>query len=292
MSTINKNPDFRSSEHKSTTQFRIVPNQENLTDINRDLKFYPSETTQPQHLKLDQIDHFNQNGYIKDIRIFNDDEILVYRQYFDQLLENVISEGGNSYSISSAHLRYGQVYDLLCNPKIVGYVSDILGSNIIGWGSHFFCKLPQDNKIVAWHQDASYWPMTPSKTVTVWLAIDSADVENACMRFISGSHQFGHIGFRPSYSKENNVLNQTVDNANHYGKCIDIELEAGQISLHSDLLLHGSNANTSNRRRCGLTLRYCTPDVQAYMNWHQKGVLVSGVDTSGLWANQPRPTSN
>jgi len=60
------------------------------------------------------------------------------------------------------------MYDLLCHSTIVDYVRDILGGDVIGWGSHYFCKLPRDPKTVSWHQDASYWPMTSSKTVTVY----------------------------------------------------------------------------------------------------------------------------
>ena len=63
-------------------------------------------------------------------------------------------------------------------------------------------------------------------------------------------------------------------------------LRAGEISIHSDLLLHGSAANDSDRRRCGLTLRYCTADVRAGMDWNQKGVIVSGADPTGHWANR------
>ena len=85
------------------------------------------------------------------------------------------------------------MWDLLTNPSITDYVTDILGPNVIGWGSHFFCKLPRDRKIVSWHQDASYWPISPAKTVTVWLAIDVTDTENACMRFIPGTHLQGHL---------------------------------------------------------------------------------------------------
>jgi len=48
--------------------------------------------------------------------------------------------------------------------------------------------------------------------------------------------------------------------------------------MHSDLLLHGSEANESDRRRCGLTLRYCAAEVRAYLDWHVKGVVVSGED--------------
>lgn len=212
-----------------------------------------------------------------------------HRAYFDHLLEKTIAEGGNSYSLSSAHLKYAGAYDLLTHPNIVAYVTDILGPNVIGWGAHYFCKLPKDGKRVSWHQDASYWPMTPSKTVTVWLAIDDADVENACMRFIPKSHVYGHLTYRLSEHDEKNVLNQTVENAEDFGDPVDVELKAGEISMHSDLLLHGSEANESNRRRCGITLRYCTTDVRAYMGWKDKGVVVSGEDKEKFWTNPPRP---
>jgi hypothetical protein len=34
-------------------------------------------------------------------------------------------------------------------------VEDLIGRDIICWGTHFFCKLPRDPKKVPWHQDAS-----------------------------------------------------------------------------------------------------------------------------------------
>ena len=36
----------------------------------------------------------------------------------------------------------------------------------------------------------------------------------------------------------------------------DIELQAGQFSMHDVNLIHGSNANTSPRRRAGVAFRY------------------------------------
>ena len=200
-----------------------------------------------------------------------------------------MAEGGTSYSIGTAHLMYGKVYDLLTHPRVVAHVKDLLGENVVSWGSHYFCKLPHDGKRVSWHQDASYWPMTPSKTVTVWLAIDDADTENACMRFIPGSHWFGYLTYKLSEGDEHNVLNQTVESAEQFGEPVDVVLKAGEVSMHSDLLLHGSEANNSNRRRCGLTLRYCVADVRAYLDWNLKGVIVSGEDPTGHWANPLRP---
>ena len=277
---------------QETKTFQTVPNIQQVADVPRDLKFHPSTVAQPKMLTQEQIAAYNRDGYVKGLRVFSTAEITEQRRYFDDLLAKVIAKGGNSYSISTAHLSYGKVYDLLTHPRIVAYVKDILGDNVVGWGSHYFCKMPHDGKRVSWHQDASFWPMTPSKTVTVWLAIDDADVENACMRFVPGSHHYGHLTYHLSEETENNVLNQTVDNADQFGEPVDDVLQAGEISLHSDLLLHGSEANASDRRRCGLTLRYCATDVRAYMDWNAKGVIVSGRDPSGHWANPSRPLND
>jgi ectoine hydroxylase-related dioxygenase (phytanoyl-CoA dioxygenase family) len=272
--------------------FKTIPAHEDVTQLDRDLKFHPSTVQNPKILTPEQVETFNREGYLKGLRVFSPEEIADHRAYFDALLARVLAEGGNSYSISTAHLKYGRVYDLLTHPRIVAYVKDLLGENVVAWGSHFFCKMPHDGKIVHWHQDASYWPMSPSKTVTVWLAIDDADVENACMRFIPGSHHFGHLTYQMTEDSEDAVLNQKVENAEELGKPVDDELKAGEISMHSDLLLHGSQPNDSDRRRCGLTLRYCSADVRAGMDWNAKGIVVSGEDPSGHWANPPRPQTD
>ncbi len=269
--------------------FNAVPTSAELRQFERDLRFYPATTVHPMVLSNQQIQDFNRDGYLRGLRAFAASQVEAVRSYFDGLLARVLAEGGDSYSISTAHLKYGPVYDLLVHPKIVAVVRDLLGDDVIGWGSHFFCKLPRDGKQVAWHQDASYWPLTPSKTVTVWLAIDDADEENACMKFIAGSHHHGHLTYRESSEADHNVLNQSIENPEQYGTVVCDQLLAGEFSVHSDLLLHGSEANASDRRRCGLTLRYCTPDVRAGNNWHAKGVVVAGRDESGHWANPPRP---
>ena len=66
-------------------------------------------------------------------------------------------------------------------------------------------------------------------------------------------------------------------------------MKAGKVSLHSDLLVHGSLPNLSERRRCGLTLRYCPPDVHAFWDWNERAIIARGVDPTGHWANVPRP---
>jgi non-haem Fe2+, alpha-ketoglutarate-dependent halogenase len=270
------------------TSFQAIPGQDELHQVERDLTFHPSANTAPKVLSREQVERFNRDGYILPLRVFDASEIAVLRSYFDELLAKYTAEGKDSYSISSAHLRHGRVWDVLTSPRVVSIVSDLIGSSVVAWGSHFFCKMPRDGKSVSWHQDASYWPLTPSKAVTVWLAIDDADRGNACMKYIPGTHVLGHLTYKLSENDPSNVLNQTVPEVEKYGAPVYVELKAGEASLHSDLLLHGSDANTSDRRRCGLTLRYTTGDVKAYMGWADKGVVVAG-DPPPHWNNRPRP---
>jgi non-haem Fe2+, alpha-ketoglutarate-dependent halogenase len=270
----------------------FIPPTKTVEAMTRDLRFHPSTTVDPRRLSREQIEFFNREGYLAPIPLFGQEEIADIRSYFGDVLARTLAAGGSSYSIATAHLSHGRVYDLLTDARIVSYAKDLLGENVIGWGSHFFCKMPGDGKRVSWHQDASYWPLTPSKAVTVWLAIDDADVENACMRFIPGSHWFGHLTYTLREDDDANVLNQTVEGVEQLQAPVDDELKAGEISIHSDLLVHGSEANASRRRRCGLTLRYCPADVRAELGWNAKGVVVSGSDPSSHWANPPRPETD
>jgi hypothetical protein len=268
----------------------LVPDAGELADIERDLRFFPASELNPAHLTTEQVRFYNAEGYLGPLRALSTEDATNLRTFFDGVLAQTLADGGSSYSINGAHRRFAEVWDLMRAQAIVDAVEDILGPNVVAWGAHFFCKLPKDGKIVDWHQDAVYWPMTPSKTVTVWLAIDDTDAENACMRFVPRSHLHGTLMHTPSVAAEDNVLNLKVsDPLSFGGSPVNNCLKAGEFSLHSDLLLHGSEANQSDRRRCGITLRYCAADVRAHLGWHEKGMVVRGVDVDGHWANPARP---
>ena len=140
------------------SDFSVVPDKDQLASTARDLRFHAVANPSPRVLKENDLAQFNEQGFLKPLDVFSSGEIAQIRTYFDGLLAEYQSQGKDSYAISSAHLRHGRVWDLLTEPRIVAYVADLLGENVVGWGSHFFCKLPHDGKAVAWHQDASYWP--------------------------------------------------------------------------------------------------------------------------------------
>lgn len=272
--------------------FEITPEISKLKESKRKFEFRPAECVSPQVLGTSQIQAFNKDGFLTGFRLFSAEEMVELRRYFDLLLSKTLQSGGSSYSISTAHLKHGRVYDLMNNARLGELMRDLIGPNVIGWGAHFFCKMPQDGKAVSWHQDASYWPLSDSKTLTVWLAIDDSDVENGCMEVIPGSHRSGLAHHHQSKQEENNVLNQTIDPKPDWADPLPICLKAGEISIHSDLLIHGSKPNESNRRRCGLTLRFCPPEVRAGEGWNAKGVWALGCDPDNHWENPARPADD
>jgi len=255
-----------------------------------DLSFKPVDNPKPRHLSPGQIAQYNELGYVKPFDVFNPLEAERNRAYFDYLLASLraLNDGRDSYAINCYQARCRGIYEMATDPRILDLVEDIVGPNIVVWATHFFCKMPHDPKSVPWHQDASYWPLSPARTVTAWIAIDDVDVENSAMQVIPGSHNKGHLKWKNAEGPA--VLNQEVENAQQYGKPASIELRAGQISLHADMIVHGSQPNRSARRRCGLTVRYCPPQVEPLDRaWGVNSIIARGIDANGWWANQPKP---
>ena len=93
----------------------------------------------------------------------------------------------------------------------------------------------------------------------------------------------------PSKPEENNVLWLTTEGYERFGAPEHLCLKAGDISIHSDLLLHGSEPNRSQRRRCGLAIRYATSDVRITSEWKASSIHCRGADPGPSWPHHPRP---
>ena len=91
------------------------------------------------------------------------------------------------------HKASRKFYDVAHTPAILDYVEDLLGSDFYLWGGQFFYKPAFSKSIVPWHQDSQYWPLEPSNSVTVWLAVFDTDKENSAMKIVSGSHKARYL---------------------------------------------------------------------------------------------------
>ena len=220
---------------------------------------------QARRLTDKEKDQYSKKGYVTGIPVFSENAVQDLHNWYDELSSKL----PNDIDINKTnmwHKASKKFYDLSRTPAILDYVEDLIGPNFVQWGGQFFSKEPKDGSVVPWHQDAQYWPLSPANAVTVWLAIFDTDEENGAMKVVSESHKLGKFVHTKNNAK-NLVLNQEVSfDQLDKEKIVSLNLKAGQISLHNDALLHGSEANNSDRRRCGVTMRFSPTNVKGDLN--------------------------
>ncbi|MBO9605594.1 MAG: phytanoyl-CoA dioxygenase family protein [Paenibacillaceae bacterium] len=140
--------------------------------------------------------------------------------------------------------------------RLLDIVESYIGPDIALFGAHYFCKMPYTGQAVLWHQDGSYWPLDPMEVVTLWLAVDESTRENGCLRVIPRSHKLALQTMGASTGVPN-VLDSEIDPSFvNEAEAVDIELNPGDVEVHHPNIIHGSEANRSPKRRCGLAIRY------------------------------------
>ena len=201
------------------------------------------------------------------------------------------------------------VDDIVRHPKIMQYVNEVLGPDVLMWTADFFCKEPGTPHFVSWHQDGYYWGMEDNDSmVSVWLAMSPVTVENGCMRMVPGVHK--EAGFREHAEGELAVADaggKLEDNMSSKGQCIvraaELEAQAEHVPLKpGDLAIfhlktpHASAANVADYPRIGLAMRYMRTDYKKMNaavdgNARDTATLVSGKDEYKLWDEEFVPTS-
>ena len=143
----------------------------------------------------------------------------------------------------------------LSDPHLLDVAETLVGLNIALFAADYICKPPLTGKGIQWHQDAHYWPLKPMDVITVWFAVTDSVPENGGVRMLRGRHCWDLQ--KHTKEREQHLLLKKVDSsALDESKAIDVTLNAGDISVHHPLLLHGSEPNTSRRWRRGGSIQY------------------------------------
>jgi len=144
---------------------------------------------------------------------------------------------------------------LIADDRLLDIAAAFIGTDIALFASHYISKPPYSGQQVLWHQDSAFWPLEPMEVVTLWLAVDASTPENGCVRVIPGSHRMDTAAMRDA-SAVDNVLGQEIAVEVDESQALNMVLQPGDVEVHHPKIVHGSLANTSPHRRCGLTIRY------------------------------------
>lgn len=244
-----------------------------------------------------QVDFYKTNGYLSPVTVVDSAQASQWREQFDALEDRVGTEKAQ-LGLRDYHFDEKFIWEIATHATVLDAMEAVMGANILLLATHFFCKYGEGEtgeKFVAWHQDVTFWGLEPPYAVTAWYAVDDADRENGCMQVIPATHESGVLKHGKSQRRGNLLsINQEVSvRPEDAARAVDIELKAGQMSLHDGTLIHGSLPNMSDRRRCGLTLRYVPTWVrQTQQNSHGEGwhaVLVRGEDAEKNFGDTAAP---
>jgi hypothetical protein len=224
-------------------------------------------TTTAPRLTSAQVEAYRRDGYI----IYN--QPVLPQNKFDALktcFEEILAEmpaGERPEALDVPHFMHPELLRWAMDEAVLDLVEPITGPDIALFSTHFICKPKGNGRRVPWHEDSAYWrgQVDPMEVVTVWLALDPSTRENGCMMVIPETHRRGQRGFSDydAVDKTTNVFaTEIVSRHRDDSKRVNIELKPNECSLHDARIQHGSEPNTSNLRRCGWTLRFCSAAVK------------------------------
>jgi hypothetical protein len=191
------------------------------------------------------------------IPVLTSAELEAFRREYARLTE---AHGGTLTRFDRAHFHFGWAYDLATHPRVLDAAASVLGDDVVVWGTLILSKPPHDEAFIAWHQDGAYADfLGNAPALSAWIALTDSTIESGCMRVVPGSQKtkLEHLQRHDPLNmlRQGQEIAAEVDEAT----AVDVELRAGEMSLHHVDMIHGSNPNRASWWRTGFIVRYSTP---------------------------------
>ena len=194
------------------------------------------------------------NNVIREINSLTD-EIIEYSQlgledpFSKYYLRHRIDQG----ALYDLFQRHPEFHKLAKNNLIISKLKEVLGENIFLYENSLVYKPKGKRNEVPWHQDFMNRPDEPIKYIA-WIALNDINKENGALKVIPGSHK---LGFLPWHSVEGEthhtrLILDGVDLSNSKY----VELNAGDVLIFNQLLLHSSDRIKSEVKRRAYRVSY------------------------------------
>lgn len=132
---------------------------------------------------------------------------------------------------------------------------------------HVLVKEPGTPKPTPWHQDAPYYFVEGSQTVSFWLPLDPV-AENESLRLVAGSHRWHKLLLPVKWlddgdfydgQREQYMTMPEVDDDSEY-RVLQWALQPGDAVLFDFRTVHGARGNPTARRRRAFSMRWLGDD--------------------------------
>lgn len=257
-----------------------------------DIFKWPADKKELDQYKLsqEQIDFFNENGFLAGIKMLDEKQVERLRNELNQLTDpngeghELFYEFHSNESADADTILFHALgawritpayHDVLWNPRFLVAASQLLGNMPVRfWHDQLFYKPAKKGGVVAWHQDYSYWTRTiPVAHLTCWCGLDDSTKENGCLQYVPGSHRWGLLDKPELAGDMMGIMNYLTPQQQKEFKPIPVETKAGEAIFHHPLTLHGSGENKSNQPRRAFVINVFADGVRSDSN----DTLLNGV---------------
>ena len=217
-----------------------------------------------QDSQADIKSHWHENGWVAVRGFLNDEEVGALRTEIGRYIEEVVPtvpEYEVMYDVKGqpetlkrlGHMsKYDEYFsDLIHTGKFTALAELLLDGDVVPQYCQLFNKPARVGVETPAHQDSYYIPLTPNEALTMWLALDTVDEKNGCLRYVSGAHK---RPIRPHGPTEIFGFSQGVTDygEDDYAGEVPVPAEPGDVAIHHWQMVHRAGPNTSDRERWGL----------------------------------------
>ena len=219
-------------------------------------------------ISREQIDFYQDNGYVVIHDFLNADELEDWRQNVGEaagnrgarkLADGRMMEEDNYYArVFAQRINLWTDHEgmrrLMIDERLGKMAADLAGVDGIRiWHDQALIKPPWGNP-TGWHLDNPYWSFSSRDAISIWVALDDVTRDNGCLYFLPGTQKtatWDNVGIGTNIGDLFSAYPQWSQM-----EAVPAEMKAGSCSFHNGLLAHGAGANMTPRRRRAMTCAY------------------------------------
>jgi non-haem Fe2+, alpha-ketoglutarate-dependent halogenase len=202
---------------------------------------------------------------------------------------------GRRYASSrmKPYLLFRWAAEMVRCPAVLDAVEDLIGPDILVYHTTLWWKPAGSDSFVPWHQDATYFGLSPHEHVTAWVALTPSTEESGCVTVLPGTHRRGQL---PHADRPDPAImlsrGQTLAEAPEAAGAVPIPLRPGEFSLHDTLVLHSSAPNRAAWDRIGLGISYIPARVRHTGPTRLSATLVRGANAHDHFDLEAEPRAD
>ena len=233
-----------------------------------DIRKLDQELNAPFSLTKDQLDFYDENGYIKLKHVLSAELMGRYQRLITERvaelskdtlpMEQRTTYGKAFLQIMNLWTESGSVKEFVFGKRLARIAAELMNATGVRLYHDQALYKEAGGGITPWHADQYYWPVSSEKMVTAWIPLQTTPKQMGPLAFCEKSHRF-QLGRDLEISDESELtLKQALNTFSLEEGAFDL----GDVSFHAGWTFHRAGANTTDRPREVMTIIYMDEEMR------------------------------